>query len=680
MVVLVVLCLSTLAVSFAVRSIVEDHEQRLLRERTKEGAVVLRTLFSGPSTTLPVLAAATRPRIGSTEQFTAVATELRGDAGAVGALTVSGGVVSVLAVPGDGLVPGTTLSGDRAVLAVRASEAPDLVTALIDEPGGRQLSFAKAVGDGLVLYQDIPLAPFAAYRPGADDPFSELDGVLYAARHEEASKVVLATSADLPLSGRVERQRLEIGADTWLLVTRSNRPLVGSFAADARWWVLASGLAAAFLATGLVETMGRRRAYALALVGERTLALREALDAQARLEQGQRQARELAEAANRSKSEFLSRMSHELRTPLNAVLGFGQLLELDDLTEPQQEAVEQIVKGGRHLLDLINEVLDLSRIETDSLLMSPESVLVTEVVTDTLTLMRPLADKRSIEIVHELGTAEDAYVLADRQRLKQILLNLVANGIKYNRLGGTVTVSSEAVDGRLRIVVADTGPGIRAENLDRLFVPFERLGAERSDIEGAGVGLALSGRLAEAMGGTIEVASTYGEGSRFSVLLPLAGRPLERYERTSRAVLDDLVEGSAGSVSRHKILYIEDNASNVRLVERVLEGRPDVEIVPAMQGRLALALAHEHRPALILLDLHLPDIDGDEVLQRLRDDPVTATTPVVIVSADATSGQIDRLLAAGASGYLTKPLDVHELRAVVAETIRAVVSGAEQAC
>jgi signal transduction histidine kinase/ActR/RegA family two-component response regulator len=673
-VVLIVLCLFTLGVSFAVGSIAENHEQRLLHERTKEAAVVLRTLFSGPLTTLPVLATATRPRIGSTELFMAVATDLRGDASAIGALTVSGGAVAVLAVAGRGPGPGTTLGGARAALAVRATEVPDLVTDLIDEPSGRHISFAKAIGDGLVLYQDVPLAPFAAYRAGADDPFSELDGVVYAARHEDASKVVLATSPDLPLSGRVERQRLEIGADTWLLVTRSNHPLVGPFAVDARWWALAIGLAGAFLATGLVETLGRRRAYALALVDERTLALREALDAQAMLEQGQRQARELAEAANRSKSEFLSRMSHELRTPLNAVLGFGQLLELDDLTEPQQEAVGQIVNGGRHLLDLINEVLDLSRIETDSLRMSSEPVLVTEVVTDTLTLMRPLADKRSVEVVHEFGAAEHVYVLADRQRLKQILLNLVANGIKYNRLGGTVTVSSEAVGDRLRIAVTDTGPGIRVENLDRLFVPFERLGAERSDIEGAGVGLALSRRLAEAMGGTIEVASTYGDGSRFSVLLPLADGPLERHERIGRSVPGNPVDSSAGPVSRHKVLCIEDNLSNVRLIERILEGRADVEVVPAMQGRLALALAHEHCPALILLDLHLPDIDGDEVLRQLRDDPVTATTPVVIVSADATAGQIDGLLAAGASGYLTKPLDVHELRAVVAETIRTVPS------
>jgi signal transduction histidine kinase/ActR/RegA family two-component response regulator len=646
--------MSSLGVSLLVRSIVRDQEQRLLRERVKEGAVLLTSVFSSPRTTLPLLAATTRPRVGSTEAFTAAAMGIRGNTGAIGALTVADGVVSVLAVAGDGPTPGTTITGGRAALAMRATGVEDMVTAVVEEPSGRQLVFARTAGNGLVLYQDYPLlGPSATYRPRPDDPFSELDGVVYAGRREDPSKVVLTTGANLPLSGRIERQDLQVGADTWLLVARSNQPLVGSFAANAPWGVLASGLLAALLATVLVETLSRRRAYALALVEERTVALREA--------------RELAEAASRSKSEFLSRMSHELRTPLNAVLGFGQLLELDDLTGPQREAVEQIVKGGRHLLDLINEVLDISRIEAGNLSLSPEPVLVGEVVTDTLTLMRPLADDGSVEIVHQSGALEGAHVLADRQRLKQILLNLVANAVKYNRTGGRVTVSTEALDdGRVRITVADTGVGIRAEDFDRLFVPFERLGAGTAEVEGTGVGLALSHRLAEAMGGTIEVESTYGDGSRFSVLLPRAEGPLERFERTNGSEPADEAEGPT---PRHRILYVEDNVSNVRLVERVLEGRGDVEVIPAMQGRLAVDLAHEHRPALILLDLHLPDIGGAEVLRHLREDPVTAETPVVVVSADATAGQVERLLAAGASGYLTKPLDVQELRAVVARTI-----------
>jgi len=419
-----------------------------------------------------------------------------------------------------------------------------------------------------------------------------------------------------------------------------------------------AGLLAALLTTILVETLARRRAYALALVEERTLALRGAT--------------ELAEAANHSKSEFLSRMSHELRTPLNAVLGFAQLLELDQLTGPQQESVTQILKGGRHLLDLINEVLDISRIDTGTLPLSLEPVLVRELVEDTLVLMRPLADHRHIRVVANSPAIGGAYVLADRQRLKQILLNLVANGVKYNNDGGTVAVSWDPVDSeQLRITVADTGPGIQAEYLDRLFVPFERLGAERTEVEGTGVGLALSRRLAQAMGGTVEVASTYGEGSRFWVQLPVAQDPLEGHDELDDATLDPVDAPMVRSEQRRKILYIEDNPSNLRLVERLLGRRSDVEVISAMQGRMGLALAREHRPALILLDLHLPDIDGDQILRQLRDDPLTATTPVVIVSADATERQIDRLLAEGALAYLTKPLVLRELLSVLSQTIDA---------
>jgi signal transduction histidine kinase/ActR/RegA family two-component response regulator len=463
-----------------------------------------------------------------------------------------------------------------------------------------------------------------------------------------------------------------VGADHWLIVTKSTRPLVGSLAANSPWGVLAAGLLAALLATVLVETLARRRRYAIALVEQRTYALREALEEQARLEQGEREAREVAEAANRAKSEFLSRMSHELRTPLNAVLGFGQLLELDELNDSQQEAVAQIIKGGRHLLGLINDVLDISRIETGNLAMSPEPVLVSDLIGETLSLMRPLAAARDIQVVTvESNPLDDAHVLADRQRIKQILLNLVSNAVKYGHPDTTVTVSCEAYAGsQLRIVVADTGPGIRPEDLERLFVPFERLGAERSEVEGTGVGLALSKRLAEAMDGTIGVASKFGIGSRFWVELPAVEGPLERLGRIGGARTAE-GEALAGQDRLHKVLYIEDNLPNVRLVERILARRTDIEVVPAMQGRLGLALAHEHRPALILLDLHLPDLEGGEILRQLRRDPATASTPVVILSADATAGQVERLLAEGATAYLTKPLDVKQLLAIVAKSVQA---------
>jgi PAS domain S-box-containing protein len=236
----------------------------------------------------------------------------------------------------------------------------------------------------------------------------------------------------------------------------------------------------------------------------------------ARLEQAQAEAREAAEVANRSKSEFVSRMSHELRTPLNAVLGFAQILELDELSAGQSEAVTQILKGGRHLLDLINEVLDISRIETGALTFSPEAVFVTDLLAETLALVQPLADSSVISLHANGGGACDCYVFADRQRVKQVLLNLLSNGLKYNRVGGTVTVSCvQTDDGPVRINITDTGPGIRPEHLPLLFTPFERLGAEQSGVEGTGIGLALSRHLAEAMGGMLGVTTSPGEGSTF---------------------------------------------------------------------------------------------------------------------------------------------------------------------
>jgi CheY-like chemotaxis protein len=358
-------------------------------------------------------------------------------------------------------------------------------------------------------------------------------------------------------------------------------------------------------------------------------------------------------------------MSHELRTPLNAVLGFAQLLEIEDLSAADHDSVRQIIKGGRHLLDLINEVLDITRIESGTFQLSPEPVLAGEVLADTIELTRPLAVQAGIQLITGTAGGCDAHVLADRQRLKQILLNLVSNAIKYNRPGGTVALSCEAVSPtRLRIKVRDTGPGIRPEHMELLFTPFERLGAEHTNIEGSGIGLALSRRLAEALGGTLEVETELGKGTTFWVELPVVEGPVERYERLNGR---DVVAAEAPAPSRptRKILYIEDNMSNLRLVQRVLERDGNIELVSAMQGQLGLELAREHQPELILLDLHLPDITGDEVLRQLRDDPQTSSIPVVVLSADATSGQIKRLLSEGARAYLTKPLDVGELRGLV---------------
>ncbi|MGH8868129.1 MAG: ATP-binding protein [Actinomycetes bacterium] len=383
-----------------------------------------------------------------------------------------------------------------------------------------------------------------------------------------------------------------------------------------------------------------------------------------RLEEAQKAAREAAESANIAKSEFLSRMSHELRTPLNAVIGFAQLLELGELNTAQREEVAHIVKGGRHLLGLIDEVLDISRIESGGLPLSPEPLLVGDLVSESLDLVRPLAAHREIHLTGTQAGSCDAHIFADRQRLKQVMLNLLSNAVKYNRQGGTVAVSCERLDaGRLRINVSDTGPGIPSDDLPRLFTPFERLGAEQTEVEGTGIGLALSQRLTTAMGGTLELTTAPGKGTTFWVEFPVAEAPTDRYIRLTEA--DAPAPRRAPESTTYKILYIEDNLANLRLVERVLAQRKNVEIIAAMQGGLGVELVREHQPRLILLDLHLPDMSGEEVLQRLREEPSTADIPVVVVSADATPRQAQRLLAIGATAYLTKPLDVLALLEMV---------------
>jgi signal transduction histidine kinase/CheY-like chemotaxis protein len=366
-------------------------------------------------------------------------------------------------------------------------------------------------------------------------------------------------------------------------------------------------------------------------------------------------------AANTAKSEFLSRMSHELRTPLNAILGFGQILEMDSLDEDQAESVQQILKAGNHLLGLIDEVLDIARIDTGTLAISIEPVRVRDVMQEAMDLIRPLAEQRRITLLDRLGGANGEHVRADRQRLKQIFLNLASNAVKYNRDDGSVTFSyARTEEGELEVRVADTGRGIAPEYLNRVFTPFDRLGADLLEVEGTGIGLSLCKRLVDLMGGEIGVKTTLGEGSVFSVKLPIVEGPYQRLEQATGPV----PRPASGAGKSATLLYVEDNISNLKLIERALIDRP-VKLLAAMQGGLGLDLAREHHPDLILLDLHLPGMHGEEVLARLRDDPRTATIPVVVLSADATPGRVERILAAGTEAYLTKPLDVDKFLRVI---------------
>lgn len=368
-----------------------------------------------------------------------------------------------------------------------------------------------------------------------------------------------------------------------------------------------------------------------------------------------------SERANRAKSEFLSRMSHDLRTPLNAVLGFAQLLEAETLGPGQLESVTQILNGGRHLLDLINEVLDIARIEAGELSLSPEAVPVGAVIQQVVDLVAPLGLPRRIDVRADVDCRGGMHVRADQQRLRQILLNLVGNAVKYNREDGAVLVTCEARPGaRIAISVTNTGAEIPAHKLPLLFRPFERLGAEQGPIEGTGLGLAVSKALTEAMSGTIGVRSNAAEGTTFWVEFPEQIAETEPARQAAPPATVLAPRHGAGT-----ILYIEDNSSNVRLMERLLARRSGVRLVAASTGERGLSQARVAAPDLVFLDLHLPDMPGEEVLHRLASDAATQHLPVAVLSADANPSQRERLVGLGAVAYVTKPIQFSEILRLV---------------
>lgn len=363
-------------------------------------------------------------------------------------------------------------------------------------------------------------------------------------------------------------------------------------------------------------------------------------------------ARDTAEAANAAKSGFLSRMSHELRTPLNAILGYSQILLMDSWERETEEALEDIEKAGRHLLELINEVLDISRIEAGQLRLSLEPVDVKAVLHEVSAYVKPLATRAAITL--RLADSEcEAHVLADNQRLKQVLLNLLTNAVKYNAPNGQIEVNCFREAEMVRIEVTDTGRGLSIEDQAKLFQPFERLGLTDAQVEGTGLGLSLSKNLVEVMGGTIGVRSELGKGSSFWVEFPAADSPLDRALTASEAAAS-VASGS----NRLHVVYIEDNLSNRKLLQFVLGRVPDVELHCAMQGGLGVELARSVQPDLLLLDLNLPDMDGVDVIDLLQKDPLTRDIPIVVLSADATPKRITELSDYGIHAYLSKPLDV----------------------
>ena len=372
-------------------------------------------------------------------------------------------------------------------------------------------------------------------------------------------------------------------------------------------------------------------------------------------------AKSAAEKANLAKSEFLSSMSHELRTPLSAILGFAQLIDSGNPppTPGQKRSIEQILKAGWYLVDLINEILDLALIESGKLSLSPEPVSVAEVMRECRAMTEPQAQKRGITVTFP-RLDESYFVMADRTRFKQVLINLLSNAIKYNIDEGTVGVSCDVTaPGRLRLCVEDTGEGLPSEKLVQLFQPFNRLGQEDHAEEGTGIGLVVCKRLVDLMGGVIGVESTVGKGSLFWIELNLTSAP---QAHASEAVADVPAAPALVSASAqvHTLLYVEDNPANLMLVEDLIARRPDIRLLSATTGTRGVEMAHEFQPDVILMDINLPGISGVQALRLLAEVPKTARIPVVALSANAMPHDITKGLAAGFFLYLTKPIKVNE--------------------
>ncbi len=403
-------------------------------------------------------------------------------------------------------------------------------------------------------------------------------------------------------------------------------------------------------------------------------ALESEIEARRTVEAALRASEETADAANRAKTEFLSSMSHELRTPMNAILGFGQLL-LSEPTAPlganQRAFVEQILKAGRHLLELINEILDLARIEAGKMVLSVEPVSVADVVSECLPLIQHMAGEKNVRI-EPLPANLALQVTADYMRLKQVLLNLLTNAVKYNRNGGRVSIGvSTGAPGRARISVFDTGHGIPEALQKDLFQPFQRLGSNTLDVEGTGIGLALTRNLVTAMNGEIGFKSVLGTGTTFWIDLPLAAA-LSADAATPgklKAAADAGAERNGEAGLERSILYIEDNPANVLLMEQIAK-RMSIRFLTAHNAEIGIDLAASQQPELIVMDIDLPQMSGFEALAQLKQYPETATIPVIALSANAMPKDVARGLDAGFLSYHTKPIDVEE----IIQTIRQILN------
>jgi len=368
-------------------------------------------------------------------------------------------------------------------------------------------------------------------------------------------------------------------------------------------------------------------------------------------------ARQLAESANHAKSDFLSKMSHELRTPLNAILGFSQVLELDEefLQSPNAPFIDEIRTAGEHLLNLINEVLDLSKIEAGKIDVQMENINFGEVMRECYALINPMAKSKNIKLIPLADSAEKIYIYADRTLIKQVFINLLSNAVKYNQENGMVEVKLKQDSNRVNISVIDNGVGIRDDKKQFMFQPFNRLGVEASNIEGTGMGLVITRHLVELMDGEIDFESEFGQGTEFILKFNLGFASFETApNKTEKS------HGIVSSINGFTMLYIEDSAPNIRLVKSILSKWPQIEVHSALSAEEGIELATKLKPDIVLMDINLPNMDGYEAVRVLKSDAATASIPVIALSANAMQKSVKEGLDSGFERYLTKPLKVVE--------------------